>query len=181
MDVGLVIDLSGSLEIVYETIIRFAEELVYRLPIAFYRANVGIISYQDTAEVNAALGQYDTTRELLAALQFGSYGGKTNTAEALRLTYQELFTGGDRSGVPNKAILITDGRSNINEGGTIREAVTVKDSDIELYVVAVGDNPNMNEINDIASEPNNQFVVQVSNPTEVQHAAELIMDHLCEN
>ena len=183
MDVALILDLSGSIDIVYNQIIRLAEEIVYRLPVGFDRANVGLISYQDQAEVNFYLDTYETQRELLIALQFGSYGGKTHTADALRQTYRDLFTSarGMRNGVPNKGILITDGRSNINEGNTIREAENAKGRDIELYVVAVGEGPDMNEVNGIASDPDSEYVFRLESENDIEDIADQIMEALCES
>ena len=42
-------------------------------------------------------------------------GGETNTQAALRLLYTSVFTlsRGDQPGVPNVAILVTDGHSNV--------------------------------------------------------------------
>ena len=50
--------------------------------------------------------------------------GRTNTQEAIRLAYQNVFTssGGDRSGVPNIMVVVTDGGSNVNEFQTSIEA-----------------------------------------------------------
>ena len=54
--------------------------------------------------------------------------GRTNTAEALRLLYTEMFTpfNGDRVDVPNYAIVITDGESNINSENTLPEAIAAR-------------------------------------------------------
>ena len=51
--------------------------------------------------------------------------GKTHTAAALNLMCTQMFTpdNGDRYDVPNYAIVITDGESNINPELTLPEAI----------------------------------------------------------
>ena len=149
----------------------------------FGRANVGLISFSDDAVLNFNMGTYRSTREVLAGLQFGKYGGKTNTQAALRLLLDEMYTrdGGDRNGVDNKVILITDGRSNIQERRTISTAEDVKDADIDLYVLAIGDNPDMNEVNGISSDPDNEYVFPIRSPLDIQDAVEDLLDNMCDS
>ncbi len=54
--------------------------------------------------------------------------GRTNTAEALLYLRSEMFTpfNGDRLDVPNYAVVITDGESNINEERTLPEAIEAR-------------------------------------------------------
>ena len=181
MDVAIVLDLSGSIDIVYDLIIRFAEELIYGLPIDQDRANIALVTYMDDATIHFNLNTYDSRRELLIALSFAGSGGKTNTAAALRLTNREVFTGrdGDRSKVDNKVILITDGRSNVRARNTVEEASNLKDNDSEIYVVAVGDDPDLNEIHNIASDPVSDFVVSVRQSRDVKSAVRDLLNTLC--
>ena len=183
MDVALLLDLSGSIDVAYDIVTRVAEELVVGLPVRFDRANVALISYQDTAVVNFNLDVYETQRELLAALSFPGYGGKTNAADALRLSYREVFNGrgGDRDGVDNIVVMITDGRSTEQASNTRREAEQAKNRDIEIYVVAVGPEPNMSEINDMASDPDSDHVIEARRPEDVESAASDLLNKLCED
>ena len=54
-------------------------------------------------------------------------GGRRNTAAALRMMRKQILidTKGDRLNVPNYAIIITDGNSNINSSFTVPEATQV--------------------------------------------------------
>lgn len=49
---------------------------------------------------------------------------------------------GDRDGVDNKVILLTDGGSNIDATNTIPRARDLKNRGVEIYVVAIGDQVN---------------------------------------
>ena len=55
-------------------------------------------------------------------------GGRTNTQEALRKMGNEQFSSqnGDRSGVPNFAIVVTDGGSNIQRDNVKNEANSLR-------------------------------------------------------
>ncbi len=63
--------------------------------------------------------------------------GRTNTAEGLTEMRRNMFTplNGDRSGDPNIAIVITDGRSNIDRFKTIPAAEDAKGSGIDIFAV----------------------------------------------
>ena len=60
------------------------------------------------------LGDYNTTQGVLNAFNLRFSGGTTNTASALRLLRDEMFTPerGDRPDNINVAILLTDGKSD---------------------------------------------------------------------
>ena len=182
MDVTIVLDFSGSIEIVDEVIFPFAESLIYGLPIGQDRANVAMITYTDDATLKFNLDTYDTKRELLTALAFANVGGKTNTAAALRLADREVFNGrdGDRRRVGNKVILVTDGRSNIRARDTMSEAQNLKDNDVDIFVVAVNDDPDMGEVNGIASNPQSEFVHRLTQARDVEDVTNELLDILCE-
>ena len=65
--------------------------------------------------------------------------GSTNTADAIELMRTELYTAdnGDRYGVPNVAIIVTDGVSNINSRLTIPEARQARAEGIHIYTVGI--------------------------------------------
>lgn len=66
--------------------------------------------------------------------------GKTNTGAALNLVWTQMFTveNGDRIDVPNFAIVITDGQSNVNPEQTLPEAIKTRLAGIQIIVVSVG-------------------------------------------
>ena len=63
--------------------------------------------------------------------------GRTYTADGLTEMRKNMFTplNGDRSGDPNIAIVITDGRSNIDRFKTIPAADDAKRSGIDIFAV----------------------------------------------
>lgn len=76
-------------------------------------------------EIQFHLNQYSNKADIFNAIDSIPYiYGSTNTADALRTMHTVMFTAlnGDRDSVPNTAIVITDGISNINSRRTVSEA-----------------------------------------------------------
>ena len=46
---------------------------------------------------------------------------------------------GDRPGIPNVAIIMTDGESTIDRAQTLPEAQKARDAGINIYAIGVGD------------------------------------------
>ena len=59
------------------------------------------------------------------------------------------------------------------------EAQRAKDRGIELYVVAVGDYVDFSEINEMASDPDTDHVVELKDVNQVDNAVNDILDALC--
>ena len=88
------------------------------------------------------------------------YRNSTNTADALiKLRSEVLVTeGGARDldkAIPRVAVVITDGRSNINASLTIPSALALRDEGVTVYSVGVGNRINFEELNAMASSPDN--------------------------
>lgn len=90
------------------------------------------------------------------------------------------FSRGDRSGVRNVAILISDGQSNINEYNTVREAEQARNAGIEIFSVASGEDPNLNEMNGVASDPDSEHVYRVRDINDVDMVSGQLLDRLCQ-
>jgi len=113
------------------------------------------------------------------SLPFSERGGETNTVAALKLLHSSVFTAGrgDRQGVPNIGVVVTDGHSTVQADRTRTEAETARQRGIELYAVGVGDDANLVELNVIASPPSSDYVVVMG--SDSTNAAETALDELC--
>ena len=124
LDVAFVLDFSGSVNDVYDVTIQFTKNVIRSLPMQFGRTRVGLVSFSDNARLQFGLNRYSRRQEVQNAVVFDGAGarGRTNTQEALQLVLSRVFTqtGGDRPGIPNIVILVTDGNSNINPGERIK-------------------------------------------------------------
>lgn len=182
IDVALVLDLSGSLDDVYDSVVEFAKMTIYGLPVAVDRVHVAVVTFSDNATIQFYLDAYETNADVRNALVFRRSGGKTNTQDAIRLTHRSVFSGssGDRASVRNVMVLVTDGQSNVEPENTIPEAGFVHQDGIEVYVVGIGDDINVNEIDGIASDPKTSHEIFVHNPTDVSTSAGLLLNSLCQ-
>ena len=107
MDIAFVLDLSGSVDVVYDVSLRFIRRVIYGLPMRFDRARVALVSYSDDARVRFLLNTYEGLQEVLNALSFRKAGGRTNTQRALRLVREEVRGvggGGGGGGVNRQTI-----------------------------------------------------------------------------
>ena len=119
---------------------------------------------------------------MLNTLTFNTAGGRTNTQSALNLLRTDVFRGvkGDRSGVRNIAVVVTDGRANVLHQNTPVEAEAARDADIQVYVVAIGDEADMNEAEDMATNPDSSHVFQLPNVDKVNVIADDLLQELCD-
>ena len=71
---------------------------------------------------------FQEQEDVLMALSLQSTGGSTNTQDALRLVRDQIFVerNGDRDGVPNKLVIVTDGGGNVRPENTVVEAYKLK-------------------------------------------------------
>ena len=115
MDIVFVLDVSGSVDIVYHVILNFTKQMVLGLPMAFGRTRVGLITFRDRARISFYLDTYTTQEEVLNAIAYGRAEGRTNIQEGIYYLYRDVFSSrrGDRAGVDNVAVFVTDGASNV--------------------------------------------------------------------
>ena len=81
--------------------------------------------------------EVEVSQKLMSVHRFCSrYGGRTNTQAAIQTLYNGVFRSdrGDRNGVENIAIIVTDGGSNVQRQETVRRAQEAKNRGMhELY------------------------------------------------
>ncbi|ESO10330.1 hypothetical protein HELRODRAFT_194961, partial [Helobdella robusta] len=148
------------------------------------KTRIGIIVYSDDAELSIRMNDYWIMQDLITAFKRVLYKGqKTNTASALNLLYTQAFTSfnGDRSDVPNVAVIVTDGNSNVNPSSTVDEAIACRLAGIRLVTASIGDSVNPAEINNIASFPLQFNTFNVSNYTLFDKLVHLVVQATCDS
>jgi len=182
LDITFVLDLSGSVEEVYDVVIQFAKRSILGLPVGSTQAKVAVITYADMANITFDLNTYTSSLTIRNALAFSKAGGATNTQDAIRLATQDVFTSarGDRAGVKNVMVIVTDGKSTVQPQNTIPQAATAKSQGIEIYSIGIGPDVNPAEIEGIASTPTQGHVIYVPGPSDVSSGAMKLLDLLCQ-
>ena len=101
-DIALVLDVSGSMpQERFSAVKDFLVQLLEQFELWSGTVRVAIVSFSDNARVETYLNSFATMEDNLEVVRRVPYrGGKTNIADALRVTRQRVFTGnGDRTNV----------------------------------------------------------------------------------
>jgi len=144
----------------------------------------GVIQFSTSFRIEFNLLEYTDRTSLLTALNPNLHyiRGYTNTAGALDLLLTSAQNGsmGLRLNHPHIAIVITDGKSNINENETIPNAQRVHASNIfqQVYAVGVG-NFDAVELNAIASDPSLVLSTRDFNSTAIKQLQQELSQRLC--
>lgn len=70
--------------------INFVNLIVHGLEFRSDRTRLGLVSFSDAAKVDFQLDSYQDKQDVLNALSFSRNGGRTNTADALRLVKDDV-------------------------------------------------------------------------------------------
>lgn len=179
MDVVFVLDLSGSLEEVYDVVIELAKQTIYGLPVGQVR--VSVVTYADNAKMVFKLDTFTTSATIRNALAFSKAGGTTNTPSGIIMGSQGFTqANGDRAGVRNVMIVASDGKSNVNSYRTIPEADAARQNGVEIFSASIGTSVNAPEMEGIANKPTLTHVVNVPTPADVKAGAAKLLDLLCQ-
>ena len=100
--------------------------------------------------------QHYTRSEVIAAIDGINYpGGGTRIGKALLKTKEVLFDKSARSGVPNIACVLTDGKSQDNIGAPAQK---LRDSGVTVISVGIGTQYDREQLKEMATDPDAQHV-----------------------
>ncbi|CAG2185535.1 COL6A [Mytilus edulis] len=165
VDIVIILDSSTSVgDDNYQKMKDFCKDFLKNADLDSGNIRAGIVSYSTGVHIEFQLNDYSTSQDIMDAIDAIPYRyGSTNTADGLRTMRSQMFTSrnGDRDGVPNVVIILTDGVSNINSRRTIPEAEQARAAGIHIYAVGIGLR-DTRELDAMASEPasENSFNVQ---------------------
>ncbi len=183
IDLAFVFDSSGSVgRTNFELERQFAIQVTNTFNIGPEQTRIANIAYSGFARVSFFLDTFanrSTVTDALRQVEYfnievppGSRRG-TNTADALTRLRNEVFTEErgareGRFGIPRVAVVITDGRSNVNQSETIPSAQRLHNDSVIVFGVGVGRRINMNELQAIASAP--QYMVLLNSFNAIEFA-----------
>nr|KAG5705131.1 hypothetical protein BaRGS_030848 [Batillaria attramentaria] len=181
-DIVFVLDASQSVgDEGFETLKVFVEDVINSFEVGKNKVRVGILKYSDSARTEFNLNDFYNETELNETISKIVYTmGQTNTGNALDHLRTDMFTpeNGDRPNVPNVAIIITDGQST-NPNDTIRAAQEARDAGITLFAVGVGDLAEMSELEEIATDPDAEYVFTVTDYSKLDNIAATFQEAVC--
>ena len=185
LDIVLVLDQSTSIvaeswQNWYVRVLGFAKSIAGAFVIGRNMTQVGLMKFNETAEIVFHLNKYDDRQSLLNAIgNVAIVGGDTNIAAALRTAREMMFTeqNGARPGVPKILILLTDGTANFEESNTMPEANLTKAAGIKLYTVGVTHAVDEDQLRVMASVPECFFFAP--NFTLLNSVVQQIVENSC--
>ena len=162
MDLGFVLDSSGSLRNEYGKEKKFLTEIADAFGISPSGSRAGVVTFSHVAEHSIKLRDHMSTRSFNQAVNAIPHMGYTTRIDlALKLAQREMFAyrNGGRSGVKKVLIVLTDG-SQTKTYGAADPAVVAEDirrTGITVLVIGVGRGINRRELDSIAGGPNKAF------------------------
>lgn len=123
---------------------------------------VAVLTFDDDVSVKFYLDEFSRNSDALNGLGIFYDGGTTDTADALQDMRRTLFSTnrGDRVGVPNVGVLVTDGRSD-DPDDTWDEAKQARMAGTDVLVIGVGNNIRSLELEGIATSPVSANVIKI--------------------
>lgn len=143
--------------------------------------NFAAIKFSDRANLLFNFVSPDQAKRKL--LNVGRSAGMTNTQDALKMArnlFQNPAASGHRRYANKFAVLLTDGKSNIEQHRTVLEARQLKRIGTRVIVIAVGSygNAGLKEMKDIASKPSDKNVYFVDDFDALQQVVRMAMIYL---
>ena len=183
-DVVFVVDSSGSIrENRFAMLMDYVRNVTKLLEVSPDRTRVGLVTFSDRATTEFNLNTYSSKEDIMQALHYVQYArGRTNTASALRKLRTEMLTPekGDRPDVPNFALVISDGQSNIDSDNTIPEAIKARQEGVHIIAVSMGENKRRLEIKGIASDPDEHNIMDVKDYDNLPSVVAKMVDTMCD-
>lgn len=147
-------------------------------------SRVGVVLFSDDERLGFQLNAYTSQRDAANAVESIPYlGGRTNTASAIEYMRSTMFTSnmGDRSDVPNVAIVLTDGGSNKpDKFAVIGAAMEAKKRGIHMLVLGLGKWVDKQELVKIASYPWQENLILVPEVDQLIQVKGSVHDKICD-
>ena len=161
IDFMLVLDGSESIDPTeFDVMKTFADSLVDHFTISPADAHAGIVQFASEGEGVIEIGLSSDPGAIATAIStMTQIVGITDIQEGIALAQQELTAGG-RPDVPHVILVLTDGVHN-EPGDPIAEAEAARSLGTEIFAIAVGPGPDIDQLNAIASDPDAEHVFSV--------------------
>ncbi|XP_039271794.2 collagen alpha-6(VI) chain-like [Styela clava] len=161
-DLAFIID--GSSTIGYdnfEKVKQWMKRMVEAFHVSPESTRVAVLQYSTDVQEEISFNDNLTKAEVLDKIgQMQLLIGDTHTGHALEYCMKVIFadTYGSRNNVPDVVIVMTDGKAQDHEH-VVHAAKLVHDAGIEVYAMGIGDHYSLEEIKDIASDPDENHVI----------------------
>ncbi|XP_048464938.1 collagen alpha-3(VI) chain [Rhincodon typus] len=180
-DIVFLVDGSWSIGIQnFKNIQEFLYTLVNGFDVGLDKVRIGLIQYSGNPRTEFFLNSYSDKNEILQYLQQLPYkGGGTRTGLGLKFMLNKHFveSAGSRAsmGVPQVAIVITDGQSQDSVGPP---AKALRDRGVTIYAIGIKDAVEK-ELEEIASKPAGNYVYNVADFAALRGISQAVIQFVC--
>ncbi|XP_039592174.1 collagen alpha-6(VI) chain-like isoform X1 [Polypterus senegalus] len=180
-DIVFVVDGSSSIgEPNFQQVRDFLYTFVDSLDVSVDNVRVGLAQYSDDAHEEFLLNTFTNKSEILTYIQDLAYRkGGTYTGKALEFIKEQYFTpsAGSRvdKGVPQIAIILTDGESSDNVSVPANE---LRKLGILVYVIGINV-AEYGELKEIANKPSEKFLYNIENFEALKDLSTNLLQTVC--
>ncbi|XP_060600216.1 uncharacterized protein LOC132753729 isoform X4 [Ruditapes philippinarum] len=161
-DIEFLLDSSGSVgSSNFQKQLDFVAKFAQAFDIGPRNVQIGVATFASTPHNEFNLNTYHTKHDLVAAIhKIGYHSGGTRTDLALKYVEANSFTkpSGDRPGVANILIVMTDGKSNMPQL-TLAETKKLHNMNAKVFAIGIGSGVDKNELTAIATDAKHVFQV----------------------
>lgn len=164
----------------FQKIRDFLYTLVNSFDVSPDKVQIGLVQYSNSSHTEFYFNSFETKQKILDHITNLPYrGGGTRTGLGLNFLLRQHFVkeAGSRvkDGVPQIAVVITDGQSQDN---VETHAQNLKHQGIILYAIGIKD-ADMEQLKEIATEPHDQHIYSVSDFIALQGISQSFIQVLC--
>lgn len=160
----------------FTKILKFIQRFIRPADIDGGRVRIGMLSFSTKANIDFGLSHFNSKEEVKDAIASVAYTpGKSHIAGALRVARTLLFleANGDRPDIPNVAILLTKGNSNIHRRWVIPSAITTRKEGIAIFGVAIGMD-DTSELDLIVNQPPSEYRLAVDSVDDLEKIRDVL-------
>ncbi|KAK3778041.1 hypothetical protein RRG08_021522 [Elysia crispata] len=182
VDIVFLNDASGSVGPVnFQKTLVFIENVVKTLEIGPLDAQIGFVTFEAKVHLEFHLNTYSNQQDIVNRVRTTEFtSGSTATHLGLEFALQNCFTraNGSRTYASQVAIVIMEGKSD-NANFSAAAAKKLKDENVTVFSIGVGNQTDQTELNAIASDPDRTHVFSVDDFNSLSTIKGSLLKRVC--
>ena len=174
IDIALVVDVSANVEEDFPRMLRLLRGVINGLNFQFGSTRVALISFDNNVQTRFKLNDYLSQVEVLEAIALPRKGSGTDLGRALRALQDSVFreNAGDRAGVRNHAVILSDGHAPSDS--------FINLPDVVVHTVGIGKDIDRVALGNINGAPHVMTTyTQIQSDEDLDIALMILLDDLC--
>lgn len=171
IDFTIVVDGSGSVRPgAYQKSIDFVENFIAPFEFSPTKSRLTLAQFSVNTDIYTTFADNDADIDTALTTMRGAQMKKFTWTAVMLETMLETITTNSRPGMPQIAILLTDGEStnglfrpDPTTGEDYNTAQAMHDAGVIVYAIGIGDSISLDELSEIASNPDQQYLYELVN------------------